>query len=212
MRILQGIVTSLKMPKTVTVTVTRYKKHSKYHKRFRVTRKYHAHYEGNDLQLGDTAYILESKPISKLKRWILVSPDERKNLVAEYQAEKTKSDKVTKDIKAITDIQETSFETKKRKMSSNKRNKLAESKKEAGAKEAKEVEATETEKSATEPREEAKEDSQTEAPKEDPKTETKNPAESENAQDEEKENSKKAEKEPNQNAKKDDKENNEAKG
>ena len=71
-RILSGIVTSSNSNKTITVSVTRRIKHKLYKKIIRRTKKYHAHDENNDFNVGDSVSIIESKPISKLKKWIVI--------------------------------------------------------------------------------------------------------------------------------------------
>ena len=68
-RILIGTVTSTKTDKTVTVNVERKVKHPLYGKIIRRSKKYHAHDENNEYQLGDTVRIEETKPISKTKTW-----------------------------------------------------------------------------------------------------------------------------------------------
>ena len=68
-RILVGTVTSTKTDKTVTVNVERKVKHPLYGKIIRRSKKYHAHDENNEYQLGDTVRIEETKPISKTKTW-----------------------------------------------------------------------------------------------------------------------------------------------
>jgi len=73
MRTIKGIVVSNKMDKTIVVSVDTYKSHSKYKKRYRVTKKFHAHDENNSVNIWDTVTIKESRPLSKLKRWVLVS-------------------------------------------------------------------------------------------------------------------------------------------
>ena len=72
-RILTGIVVSSNANKTITVDVTRRIKHKLYKKIIRQTKKYHAHDENNEFNIGDTVSIIESKPISKLKKWKVVS-------------------------------------------------------------------------------------------------------------------------------------------
>ena len=72
-RILIGKVTSSNNNKTITVNVTRRIKHKLYKKIIRVSKKYHAHDENNDYSIGDTVSIIESKPISKIKKWIVLS-------------------------------------------------------------------------------------------------------------------------------------------
>ena len=72
-RILSGIVISSNLNKTITVNVTRRIKHKLYKKIIRQTKKYHAHDENNECNVGDTVSIIESKPISKLKKWKVVT-------------------------------------------------------------------------------------------------------------------------------------------
>lgn len=72
MRTKTGIVTSDKMDKTVVVSVHTYKTDHKYHKRYRVTKKFYAHDENNTYKVGDTITIQETQPTSKLKRWVVV--------------------------------------------------------------------------------------------------------------------------------------------
>lgn len=69
-RKLVGKVTSAKMQKTVIVEVDDVKVHPKYHKRYKVTKKYPAHAEGT-FAVGDKVEIEESKPLSKTKNWIV---------------------------------------------------------------------------------------------------------------------------------------------
>lgn len=73
MRTKTGIVTSDKMDKTTVVSVYTYKKDEKYHKRYRVTSKFYAHDENNSCKIGDTVTIKETRPMSKLKRWVIVN-------------------------------------------------------------------------------------------------------------------------------------------
>ena len=68
-RILIGTVTSDKTDKTVTVLVERKVKHPLYGKIIRRSKKYHAHDEKNEYELGDVVRIEETKPISKTKTW-----------------------------------------------------------------------------------------------------------------------------------------------
>jgi len=72
-RILSGVVISANSNKTITVDVTRRIKHKLYKKIIRQTKKYHAHDENNEFNVGDTVSIIESKPISKLKKWKVIS-------------------------------------------------------------------------------------------------------------------------------------------
>ncbi|NIP25578.1 MAG: 30S ribosomal protein S17 [Phycisphaerae bacterium] len=68
---LVGRVLSNKMDKTIVVSVQRIKKHRLYGKYIRVHKKYKAHDEQNLAAIGDTVRILESRPISKEKRWVM---------------------------------------------------------------------------------------------------------------------------------------------
>jgi small subunit ribosomal protein S17 len=67
-----GVVTSNKMEKTITVTVVRKLKHPKYGKFVKKSKKFHAHDENNMAQPGDLVKIMETRPLSKTKRWRLV--------------------------------------------------------------------------------------------------------------------------------------------
>lgn len=64
-----GVVTSDKMDKTVTVTVERRFAHPLYGKGVKRSTKYHAHDENNEYREGDTVRIVETRPLSKTKRW-----------------------------------------------------------------------------------------------------------------------------------------------
>ena len=68
-----GKVISDKMDKTITVQVERLTKHPVYEKFVRRRTKLHAHDENNDAGIGDTVEIVETRPLSKIKRWRLVS-------------------------------------------------------------------------------------------------------------------------------------------
>ncbi len=68
-----GIVTSNKMDKTITVAVERKIKHPIYGKFLKKTTKFHAHDEKNECSMGDVVEIMETRPLSKLKRWRLVT-------------------------------------------------------------------------------------------------------------------------------------------
>ncbi len=71
-RVLNGKVIASKSNKTVVVEVTRRVKHKLYKKIIKRAKKYHAHDEKNNLKLGDLVSIQESKPISKLKSWVVL--------------------------------------------------------------------------------------------------------------------------------------------
>ncbi len=76
-RVLRGTVSSDKMDKTITVVVERLLQHPKYLKYMRRHKKYHAHDENNDANIGDVVEIVECRPMSKNKRWRLDSVVER---------------------------------------------------------------------------------------------------------------------------------------
>jgi small subunit ribosomal protein S17 len=67
-----GIVTSNKMDKTITVSVERKLRHPIYGKFVKKSKKFHAHDEKNECGPGDMVKIMETRPISKTKRWRLV--------------------------------------------------------------------------------------------------------------------------------------------
>lgn len=71
-RILQGVVTSAKRDKTVTVKVERRFLHAIYKKTVKVSGKYSAHDSENRCKEGDIVRIIESRPISKTKAWIVL--------------------------------------------------------------------------------------------------------------------------------------------
>ena len=72
-----GVVSSNKMDKTVTVKVERKIKHPLYGKFLKKTTSFHAHDEKNECSIGDTVKIMESRPMSKTKRWRLVEVVEK---------------------------------------------------------------------------------------------------------------------------------------
>ena len=72
-----GIVVSDKREKTVTVAIRQAFPHPKYGKIVRKTNKLHAHDDSLDAKIGDTVKIMETKPISKMKRWRVVEVIER---------------------------------------------------------------------------------------------------------------------------------------
>jgi small subunit ribosomal protein S17 len=76
-KVREGIVVSNKMQKTIVVQVERKLKHAKYGKFLKKTTKFAAHDENNDSNIGDTVRIMETRPLSKSKRWRLVEIIER---------------------------------------------------------------------------------------------------------------------------------------
>lgn len=67
-----GVVSSNKMDKSIVVKVERKVKHPLYGKFVKKSTKFHAHDEKNECSIGDTVKIMETRPISKTKRWRLV--------------------------------------------------------------------------------------------------------------------------------------------
>ena len=65
-----GVVVSDKMDKTVVVRVDVLKTHPKYRKKYKVSKRYKAHNEGNKFKTGDKVMIRETRPLSRDKRWI----------------------------------------------------------------------------------------------------------------------------------------------
>ena len=72
-----GVVLSNKMEKSITVAVKWKEKHPIYGKFVNKTKKYHAHDENNECSIGDTVKLMETRPLSKTKRWRLVQIIER---------------------------------------------------------------------------------------------------------------------------------------
>ena len=72
-----GVVSSNKMDKTITVAVKWKEKHPIYGKFVNKTKKYHGHDEKNECNIGDTVRIMETRPLSRTKRWRLVNIIER---------------------------------------------------------------------------------------------------------------------------------------
>jgi small subunit ribosomal protein S17 len=72
-----GVVSSNKMDKTITVSVERKVKHPLYGKFVKKSTKFHAHDENNECSIGDTVKIMESRPLSKTKKWRLVEVVEK---------------------------------------------------------------------------------------------------------------------------------------
>ncbi|MBX5435849.1 MAG: 30S ribosomal protein S17 [Alicyclobacillaceae bacterium] len=76
-----GKVVSDKMDKTIVVAVEEHKLHPLYGKTVRRTKKFKAHDENNEARVGDTVRIMETRPLSKEKRWRLVEIIERAEIV-----------------------------------------------------------------------------------------------------------------------------------
>lgn len=74
---LVGRVLSNKMDKTIVVNVTRTRRHALYGKVVKLNKKFKAHDENNEAKIGDTVKIIESRPLSKEKRWVMTEILER---------------------------------------------------------------------------------------------------------------------------------------
>ncbi len=72
-KILKGIVVSDKMQKTVIVSVTRFVKHPKYQKFLKITKKFKAHDETNSAKVGSTVSLRQTRPLSKDKRFEVIT-------------------------------------------------------------------------------------------------------------------------------------------
>jgi small subunit ribosomal protein S17 len=71
-KVREGTVTSDKMDKTITVSVETVKQHPLYKKTIKTSKKYKAHDENNEAKAGDVVRIMETRPLSKDKRWRLL--------------------------------------------------------------------------------------------------------------------------------------------
>jgi small subunit ribosomal protein S17 len=80
-RELVGVVTSARMQKTIVVKVTRTSQHRIYQRVVRMSKKYYAHDETGEARVGDTVRIVETRPLSRLKRWRLAEVVARSNRV-----------------------------------------------------------------------------------------------------------------------------------
>jgi small subunit ribosomal protein S17 len=76
-KVRQGVVTSDKADKTITVRIDVARRHPRYEKIVRTSRSLHAHDEANDAHIGDTVTIREARPLSRSKRWRLIGVVER---------------------------------------------------------------------------------------------------------------------------------------
>jgi len=71
-KVRQGVVVSASGDKTCVVSISDRKRHPLYGKMITRSKKYHAHDENNECAIGDTVMIMETRPLSRLKRWRLV--------------------------------------------------------------------------------------------------------------------------------------------
>ncbi|OUN48255.1 30S ribosomal protein S17 [Collinsella sp. An7] len=76
-KVRQGVVVSISGNKTIVVETTERKRHPKYGKMMTTTKKFHAHDEECSAGLGDKVRIMETRPLSRMKRWRLVEIIER---------------------------------------------------------------------------------------------------------------------------------------
>lgn len=79
-KVYTGLVTSDKRDKTITVEITNYRKSPLYGKLVKVTKKIHAHDENNEAGLGDKVKVMETRPLSKQKRFRLIEILEKSDL------------------------------------------------------------------------------------------------------------------------------------
>ena len=76
-KVREGIVVSNKMDKTIVISIVERVRHPKYAKFVQRTKKLYAHDEANDAQVGDRVRVMETRPLSKQKRWRLIEVLER---------------------------------------------------------------------------------------------------------------------------------------
>lgn len=118
-RAIQGVVVSNKNDKTITVLVETHRRHSKYGKRVKYRKKFYAHDEKNEANVGDTVTIMETRKLSATKRFRLVSIDKKAVLtVKEAEAElkeealevKAEKETVTEEVKVEEPVKEEKVE------------------------------------------------------------------------------------------------------
>ena len=76
-KVREGVVVSNKMDKTIVISIVERVRHPKYAKFIQRTKKLYAHDEANDAQVGDRVRVMETRPMSKQKRWRLIEVLER---------------------------------------------------------------------------------------------------------------------------------------
>lgn len=107
---LQGLVTSDKMDKTVTVEIERRRKHRVYEKVVTTTKRVLAHDESNQIPVGAVVRIVESRPLSKRKRWVveevLLHPGNKVVTPVSDESEVVAAEKIGQDDEAATDSAE----------------------------------------------------------------------------------------------------------
>ena len=80
-KVFTGVVSSVKMDKTITVVIDSYRVHPLYGKRVKVSKKLHAHDESNVAKLGDVVSIMETRPLSKTKKFRLLKVVESASII-----------------------------------------------------------------------------------------------------------------------------------
>ena len=100
-RVLQGVVISDKQDKTITVKVERRLTHPKYKKIIKISKKYCAHDADNRCKEGDLVKIIESRPISKNKRWRLLDENTSAESEKKSSSKSSKEDNSTSSEKEV---------------------------------------------------------------------------------------------------------------
>jgi small subunit ribosomal protein S17 len=95
-RTLQGVVVSDKQDKTIVVRVERRFTHPAMKKTVRRSNKFHAHDEKNEFSVGDIVWIQEHRPISRLKRWMVIQGEKRGMTEAPIETEAARRSKKSK--------------------------------------------------------------------------------------------------------------------
>ncbi len=106
-RTIQGVVVQNKNDKTIVVLVETHKKHAKYGKRVKYSKKYYAHDEKNECKVGDTVTIMETRPLSALKRFRLVSIDKHAELSVKEAEAELKEEILTGEVEETATSEET---------------------------------------------------------------------------------------------------------
>ncbi len=119
-RILEGDVVSDKTDKTITVLVERRYMHPVYKKYIKRSDKYAAHDEANQFKTGDRVQIIECRPISKTKRWTVVTGDEAAKPAAKKAAPKQEEKKAAVESKEKAAKKEPAKKTAEKKASAKK--------------------------------------------------------------------------------------------
>ncbi len=112
-KVFTGTVVSDKMDKTVVVAVERLVRHPLYKKVIRKTSKFYAHDEGNECRVGDIVEIMETRPLSKLKRWRVVRIIQRAKVpmtVAREEVAEETEEQLLEEVLAPTEISEIQIE------------------------------------------------------------------------------------------------------